>query len=143
MAPIRCLSLAVGVAVGAAPLSSQIPIAAITVSATVLPRPLTLLGASLTPIAGELQVRLDGCAGGGLSVDGHSTGGMRRIARQVLAASVPCESSRMITFRLPPASAGVYEYVVTLDQSESQLSPAFTQFVVPAAVLNPRTALGH
>jgi hypothetical protein len=117
--------------------------ASIAVSATVRARPLTLLSAARTTVPGELLVKFDGCGGGAIAVDTHTATATRRTSRVVLAATTNC-TARTVALQLPSDAAGTVSWVVTLEQSDTLLSPAFAQFVVPAtATAATRDAIAY
>ena len=111
--------------------------ASISVGATVRARPLTLLAAARTSAPDELAVRLYGCGRGAIAVDARTATATKRTSRIVLDASTDC-AARTVTLYLP---SGAREYVVTLEQSDALISPAFAQFVVPAAVAVSRATV--
>lgn len=115
----------------------------VAISATVMARPLTLLAMAWTPVPGELRIQLDGCGSGALTVDARSAGTSTRTSRLPLDATTGC-GSRSVTVQLPLGIQGAQEYVVTLQQSDALLSPAFAQFTLPAsAVAGARTTVGY
>lgn len=113
--------------------------ASISVGATVRARPLTLLAAARTSAPDELAVRLDGCGRGAIAVDARTATATKRTSRNVLDASTDC-AARTVTLHLP---TGAREYVVTLEQSDALISPAFAQFVVLAAVAGSRATVAY
>jgi hypothetical protein len=107
----------------------------IVATATVRARPLSLLDVSRTALPGELRVRIAGCGAGALTVDARSLGGaLLRTARLTIAASTEC-GTRSLTVLLPNPASSASEFLVSLEQSDAMLSPSFSQFVVPAAVV--------
>ena len=116
--------------------------ASITVSATVQPRPLMVVDAALTAVPGELRVRVDGCGSGALSVDVRTAESTHRSARAVLERTSVCDT-RTVMLQLPTAVTGAQAFVVTLEQSQSLISPAFAQFVVPASLVSTRTSVAY
>ena len=114
----------------------------IAMTATVRARPLTLLNAALTPVPGQLLVRFDGCGNGAIAVDARTATALRRTSRVVLGASANCEP-RTVALQLPSDGAGTVSWIVTLEQSDTLLSPAFAQFVVSATPAGARTAIGY
>lgn len=132
-----CFVLAV-----ATPEETRAQNASIMVSATVQPRPLMLIDAGWTAVPGELRVRVDGCGPGALSVDLRTAASVRRMSRSVLESTNGC-AMRTVMLQLPTASAGALDFVVTLEQSQSLLSPAFAQFVVPAGTLVTRSVVAY
>jgi hypothetical protein len=129
-------------------IAAVLPVAAgaqnssITVSASVQPRPLTLIDASLTANPGELRIHVDGCGSGALTVDVRSATGAQRASRAALDATATC-MRRSVLLKLPAGIAGVEAFVVTLVQSQSLLSPAFAQFVVPASLVRERAGVAY
>ena len=129
----------------AVPRATQAQSASSTVmaSATVLARPLTLLAMAWTAVPGELRIQLDGCGSGALTVDAHSASTTTRTSRLALDATTGC-GMRAVTVQLPRSIQGAQEYVVTLQQSDALLSPAFAQFTLPAsAVRATRASVGY
>lgn len=116
--------------------------ASIAVSATVQPRPLLLIDVAWTAVPGELRVRVDGCGPGALSVDLRTAESVRRTSRSVLESTSLC-AMRTVLLQLPSAVSGALEFVVTLEQTQSLISPAFTQFVVPASTVSGRSAVAY
>lgn len=116
--------------------------ATISVSATVQPRPLMLVDAALTAVPGELRVRVDGCGSGALSVDVRTAESTRRASRAVLESSSIC-TTRTVMLQLPTAVTGAKAFVVTLEQSQSLISPAFAQFVLPATSVAARASVAY
>ncbi|MDZ7631887.1 MAG: hypothetical protein U5K74_11235 [Gemmatimonadaceae bacterium] len=118
----------------------------IVASATVRPRPLTLLGVARTATPGELRLRIDGCGSGSISVDSRMAGGATvRTVQVPLTAASGC-GERSVTLSLAQhGGVGPGTFVVSLAQADAMLSPSFAQFVVPAASLEsgPRTNLGY
>lgn len=134
---VSCIVLAV-----ATPAAARAQNATIPVSATVLPRPLMLVDAALTAVPGELRVRVDGCGSGALSVDVRTAESTRRSSRAVLESTSIC-SMRTVTLQLPMAVTGAQAFVVTLEQSQSLISPAFAQFVLPATSVATRASVAY
>ena len=126
----------------AVPAAAQGQNASIAATATVQARPLTLLGAALTSVRGELRVRVDGCGSGALAVDVRTGDGTHRASRSVVHGTSAC-ATREVTLQLPTDAPGALAYIVTLEQSHALMSPAFAQFVVPLSALGPRTTLGY
>ncbi len=116
--------------------------ATIPVSATVLPRPLMLVDAALTAVPGELRVRIEGCGSGALSVDVRTAESTRRASRAVLESTNIC-TTRTVLVQLPTAVTGAQDFVVTLEQSQSLISPAFAQFVIPAGTVATRDSIAY
>lgn len=114
----------------------------IAISATVMARPLTLLAMAWTAVPGELRIQLDGCGSGALTVDARTAGSSTRTSQQPLDATTGC-GTRSVTVHLPLGIQGAQEYIVTLQQADALLSPAFAQFTLPAsAVAGARTTVG-
>jgi hypothetical protein len=113
----------------------------IAVTATVLPRPLTLQGATRSGAPGELLVQLDGCGVGAITIDARNATTTRRASRKVLDASTGC-TARTVTVKLP-ADADAVSYVVTLERSDAVISPVFAQIVIPAAAAGPRASVAY
>lgn len=134
---VSCIVLAV-----ATPAAARAQNATIPVNATVLPRPLMLVDAALTAVPGELRVRVDGCGSGALSVDVRTAESTRRSSRAVLESTSIC-SMRTVTLQLPMAVTGAQAFVVTLEQSQSLISPAFAQFVLPATSVATRASVAY
>lgn len=126
----------------AVPAAAQGQNASIAATATVQARPLTLLGAALTSVRGELRVRVDGCGSGALAVDVRTGEATHRASRAVVHSTSAC-TTREVTLQLPTDVPGALAYVVTLEQSHALMSPAFAQFVVPLSALGPRTTLAY
>lgn len=126
----------------AVPAAAQGQNASIAATATVQARPLTLLGAALTSVRGELRVRVDGCGSGALAVDVRTGDGTLRASRSVVHGTSAC-ATREVTLQLPTDAPGALAYIVTLEQSHALMSPAFAQFVVPLSALGPRTTLAY
>lgn len=117
----------------------------ILASARVLPRPLSLMDVARSAVPGELQLRIEGCGSGAVTVDSRLSGGtVRRDLRLALPATSAC-GPRTVAVRLVPPSAAVTDFVVSLEQSDAMLSPSFAQFVVPATRVasNLRSTLGY
>ena len=114
--------------------------ASISIGATVRARPLTLLAAARTSAPDELAVRLDGCGRGAIAVDARTATATKRTSRIVLDANTDC-AARTVTLHLPIGTRDALDYVITLQQSEALISPAFAQFVVPAAVAGSRATV--
>jgi hypothetical protein len=103
----------------------------IIATATVLPRPLSILEISRTAIPGEFRVRIDGCAHGALTVDARSATASVRTARHVIEAGGNC-GVRTVAIRLTAAAQGTIDYLVSLEQSDAWQAPSFAQFIVSA-----------
>ncbi len=103
----------------------------ISVSATVLPRPLSIVDVSRTAIPGELRVRIDGCARGVLTVNARSATASVRTARHEIGAGGSC-GMRTVAIQLTAASPGTIDYLVSLEQTDALLAPSFAQFIVSA-----------
>ena len=116
--------------------------ASIAVTATVQPRPLLLIDVAWTAVPGELRVRVDGCGPGALSVDLRTAESVRRTSRSVLESTSLC-AMRTVLLQLPSAVSGALDFVVTLEQTQSLISPAFTQFVVPASTVSSRSVVAY
>jgi hypothetical protein len=116
--------------------------ASVMATATVLARPLTILGLALTAVPGELQVRLDGCGTGALTVDARLQGDPVRTSRTTVSATPAC-GPRSQVVALPIALTTAVEYIVTLEQSNALLSPSFSQVTLAARATTPRTTLGY
>ena len=114
----------------------------VVATATVLARPLTLLAMSWTAVPGELRIQLDGCGTGAITVDARTAGATTRTSRLSLDASRSC-STRSVAVQLPRGILGAPQYVVTLQQSDALLSPAFAQFTVPASPITARTSVTY
>lgn len=134
---VSCIVLAVALPAAARAQNTTIP-----VSATVQPRPLMLVDAALTAVPGELRVRVDGCGSGALSVDVRTADATRRTSRAVLGSTSIC-TTRTVLVRLPTTVTGAQAFVVTLEQSQSLISPAFAQFVVPASSVATRPSVAY
>jgi hypothetical protein len=125
------------------PAQAQSGVGTVVASATVLARPLTLLAMSWTAVPGELRIQLDGCGSGALTVDTHSASATTRTSRLTFDATPGC-GSRAVSVQLPRSSDGALEYVVTLQQTDALLSPAFAQFTLAAStVTGARKTLGY
>lgn len=124
------------------PLTARAQEASIFVTATVQARPLTLVDAALTAVPGELRVRFDGCGSGALTMDVRTTEGTQRRSRAVIEPSTTC-TARSVVLRLPANLTGAGAVVVTLEQSQAMISPAFAQFVVPASALVRRAGVAY
>jgi hypothetical protein len=116
--------------------------ASVMATATVLARPLTILGLALTAVPGELQVRLDGCGTGALTVDARTQGDPVRTSRAAVTATPAC-GPRTQMVNLPIALTTAVEYIVTLEQSNALLSPSFSQVTLAARATSPRTTLAY
>ena len=125
------------------PAQAQSAVGSVVASATVLARPLTLLAMSWTAVPGELRIQLDGCGSGALTVDTHSASSTTRSSRHTLDSTLDC-GSRAVSVQLPRSIEGALEYIVTLQQSDALLSPAFAQFTLAAStVTGARKTLGY
>jgi hypothetical protein len=107
----------------------------ITATATVLPRPLSILDVSRTAVPGEFRVRIDGCARGALTVDARGASASVRTARHVIEAGGTC-GVRTVAIRLTAAAQGTIDYLVSLEQSDAWQAPSFAQFVVTSRQAN-------
>ncbi len=125
------------------PATAQAQNSSVTASATVLPRPLVLVGVARTSVPGELRIRIDGCGNGALTVDSRKVNTTLRTARVVLAATGVC-GARDVTLQLT-AGANTLDFLVSLEQSDALVSPSFAQIVIPAAqaFAGARSTLGY
>ena len=123
------------------PAATRAQNSSIAVTATVLPRPLTLQGAMRTGVPGELLVGLAGCGTGAITIDARNATATRRASRLVLDGSSGC-AARAVTVRLPSDPDAV-SYLVTLQQSNALISPVFAQILIPAAASGPRASLAY
>lgn len=116
----------------------------IAATATVQALPLSLIGVTRTTVPGELRLRIQGCGAGAITVDARTAAGTVRTLRLPLLATNAC-APRDITIQLSEASGTTSEYLVSVDQSNSLLSPSFAQFVVPASLTRhaSKTTLGY
>lgn len=123
--------------------TAQAQSSSIMTSATVLPRPLVLVGVSRTAVPGELRVRIDGCGNGALTVDTRSASTTLRTSRVQLSAHDTC-GARDVTVQLT-AAANTLDFLVSLEQSDTLVSPSFAQIVIPAAraIAGARSTLGY
>jgi hypothetical protein len=138
----RASFLLCGITAIAMPGTMRAQNASIVVGATVQMRPLTLLAASRTSVPDELVIRLDGCGRGEIAVDARTATATRRTSRVVLEATASC-AARIVMLHLPAGARDTLHYVVTLEQSDALLSPAFAQFVVPATVAGSRATVAY
>lgn len=116
----------------------------IAATATVQARPLSLIGVTRTSVPGELRLRIAGCGAGAISIDARTAAGTVRTGHVPLPATGAC-APRDITVQLSAPSTTASEYLVSLDQSDTLLSPSFAQFVVPASLTRHglKTTLGY
>ncbi len=115
---------------------------AVVATATVVASPLAVASVSRTAVPGELSVAIDGCGSGAVTVDSRGDTGTARSARIPVPRSPGC-ARRNVSVQLPLGDTGVREFLVSLEQGDSLLSPSFAQFVVPAstAIAPPRGSL--
>lgn len=113
----------------------------ITATATVLPRPLSLLTVARTASPGELLVQVVGCAAGTLTVDTRTEAALHRSARVAIGAGRDC-SPRRIPLQVAVGAGTPLEFIVSLEQSDALLAPSVTQVVVPVAPSRGSTARG-
>jgi hypothetical protein len=125
--------VALGAVLSTAPaLAAQSASGEILVSAQVSARPLSIVGVSRTALPGTLLVTVAGCGTGTLSVDAQAPTQARRTATVRLEVTDAC-APRPVLLTLAADRPDVASYLITLEQSTAMLSPAFTQFVVPAS----------
>ena len=116
----------------------------ITATATVLPRPLSLIAVERTTSPGELLVRVVGCAAGTLTVDTRTEVTLQRSARVAIGAGRDC-GPRSIPLTVAAGASTPLEFIVSLEQSDALLAPSVTQVVIPATVSRrtTRSALAY
>ncbi len=139
----RLLPVAAALLAAGAPRATQAQSASgsAMASATVLVRPLTMLALSWTA-AGELRIQLDGCGTGAITVDARLAGATTRAARLPVEAGTEC-GLRVVIVPLPQRGLDAQEYIVTLQQSDGLLSPAFAQVTLPASAVAVRASLAY